>query len=511
MQRRKQKEGRERRGLAPPPPDPRHPEAVLDTVARAAGIDVHKMSLTCTVLVEDGSGRVESETRQYRTYGAELDLLVEWLAGRDLARVVMESTGVFWKAVQRALAEAGVAVWVVNARHVKRVPGRKTDVSDSQWLATLARYGLVNPSFLAPPPLEDLRRLTRLYARKRRVASTLRNMVHRMLDESGLRIGGILTDLFGLSGRNLLDGLVAGRDPEQMMAGVKGKARKKIPALLDALGKGLDEGAKPLVVLLRDMLDAVERSLADLERRILDAVKRDYELPWTLLQTLPGTGTAGRGHPAGRSGRRHGRVRHRPADGELGRHVPGQPRVGRQEQGRKAAQRQRLSATDPLRGRACGGAHARRAVRAVQAGARDPARHGTGGRGNGAQDPAHRVRDAARRPAVPRPAGRLPGAHGNQEQGALAEDAAQGELVAGGRKGGCRAAPRSAGRSPSRAAARRGRTRAGGGLNNGDGRSAHGKSASEGVSTRTGRATPSSQPPTGDSRPDEECRRARSR
>ena len=91
-------------------------------MARAAGIDVHKMSLTCTVLVEDGSGRVASETRQYRTYGAELDLLVDWLAGLDLARVVMESPGVFWKAVQRALAETGVAVWVVNARHVKRVP-----------------------------------------------------------------------------------------------------------------------------------------------------------------------------------------------------------------------------------------------------------------------------------------------------------------------------------------------------------------------------------------------------
>ena len=83
MQRKKQKERREPRGLARPTPDPRHPEAVLDTVARAAGIDVHKMSLTCTVLVEDGSGRVESETRQYRTYGAELDLLVKWLAGLD--------------------------------------------------------------------------------------------------------------------------------------------------------------------------------------------------------------------------------------------------------------------------------------------------------------------------------------------------------------------------------------------------------------------------------------------
>ena len=194
MRKRKQKEECVGRELASPRPDPRHPEAVLETVPRAAGIDVHKMSLTCTVLVEDSDGRVESETRQYRTYGAELDLLVEWLSGLDLARTVMESTGVFWKSVQRALAAAGIEVWVVNARHVKRVPGRKTDVSDSQWLATLARYGLVSPSFLAPPKLEELRRLTRLYARTRRLASMLRNMLHRMLDESGLRIGGILTE-----------------------------------------------------------------------------------------------------------------------------------------------------------------------------------------------------------------------------------------------------------------------------------------------------------------------------
>lgn len=142
-----------------------HPEAVLETVSRVAGIDVHKMSLTCTVLVEDSDGRVESETRQYRTYGAELDLLVEWLSGLDLARTVMESTGVFWKSVQRALAAAGVEVWVVNARHVKRVPGRKTDVSDSQRLATLARYGLVSPSFLGGVPLRLLQAPDRVQRR----------------------------------------------------------------------------------------------------------------------------------------------------------------------------------------------------------------------------------------------------------------------------------------------------------------------------------------------------------
>ena len=101
MQRKKQQEKRAPQSLAPPSPDPWHLEAVLDTVPRAAGIDVHKMSLTCTVPVEDDNGRVTSETRQYRTHGAELGLPVDWLAGLDLARVVMESTGVFWKSVQR--------------------------------------------------------------------------------------------------------------------------------------------------------------------------------------------------------------------------------------------------------------------------------------------------------------------------------------------------------------------------------------------------------------------------
>lgn len=229
-------------------------------------------------------------------------MLVEWLAGLDLARVVMESTGVFWKSVQRALSGAGVEVWVVNARHVKRVPGRKTDVSDSQWLATLARYGLVSPSFLAPPQLEELRRLTRLHARTRGLTSKLRNMLHRLLDESGLRIGGILADLFGLSGRNLLDGLLEGRDPEQMVVGVKGKARKKIPALLDALGQGLDEGAKPLVVLLRKMLGrgrAVAGGPGTAHCRHGPARLR---VAVDAVADPARDGTAGRGRAAGRGG-----------------------------------------------------------------------------------------------------------------------------------------------------------------------------------------------------------------
>ena len=136
----------------------------------------------------------------------------------------MESTGVYSKAVQRALAEAGVEVWVVDARHVTRVPGSKTDVSDSQWLATLARYGLVNPSFVAPPRLEDLRRLTRLYARthggwRRRK----RNMLHRMLNESGLRIGIFSRTCSVCRDVVCWTAWSRGQDPEQMVQGALGK------------------------------------------------------------------------------------------------------------------------------------------------------------------------------------------------------------------------------------------------------------------------------------------------
>ena len=272
-------------------------------------------------------------------------------------------------------------------------------------------------------------------------------MLHRMLDESGLRIGGILTDLFGLSGRNLLDGLVAGHDPEQMVAGVKGNARKKIPALLDALGKGLNDGAKPLVVLLRDMLDAVERSLADLERHILDAVRRNYELPWTLLQTLPGTGPLAAATLLAEVGD------DMDAFGTARRLASWAGMCsGNHESAGKSKGGKRRKGNVYLRRILCEIAHAAARTHDVQFGPYKQhlaKRRGVGraSRGDSAQDPAHRVRDAARRPAVPRPADRPRGADGRQEQGALAEDAAQGESAAGGRSG-RRAVERRAGPRP---------------------------------------------------------------
>ncbi len=188
-----------------------------------------------------------------------------------------------------------------------------------------------------------------------------------------------------------------------MVAGVKGRARKKVPALLDALGKGLDEGAKPLVVLLRDLLDTVEWSLADLERRILDAVARDYELPWTLLQTLPGTGPLAAAALLAEVGDAFGTARRLSSCAGMcpGNHESaGESRGGKRRKGNVYLRR------NPVRDCPRGGAHARRAVWTVQTASHEATRHRPGGRGDGAQDPAHRLRDAPRRRAVPRPADR---------------------------------------------------------------------------------------------------------
>ena len=360
-----------------------HPEGVLDIAAVAAGIDVHKMGLTVTLLSEDAGGEVLTETRAYRTYGRELEEFATWLAGWQPGRVMMESTGVYWKCIHSALERHGVSAWVVNARHVKRVPGRKDDVTDSVWLATLARYGLARPSFVPDARLEELRQLTRLHTRLRGVATKLKGMLHRLLDESGIRLGGILTDVLGVSGQRLLEGLAEGHDPEAMLLGVKGRARKKLERLRDALQQGLPESAKPLLRLLRGQWQETERALWELERRILETAKREWKEPWQ----------------------------------------------------RADAQGEPLSAADPVRDRACGGAHEGRAVRAAEEGPDGAARRPAGDRCGGTQDSAHRVRDAARPRAVQGSGPGLRPAAGAAQPGALGGCPEEGQAAARGRGG----------------------------------------------------------------------------
>ena len=248
------------------------------------------------------------------------------------------------------------------------------------------------------------------------------------------------------------------------MAGVKGSARKKIPALLDALGKGLDDGAKPLVVLLRGMLDAVERSLSDLEGRILDAVRRDYELPWTLLQTLPGAGPLAAASLLAEVGDdmdAFGTARRLASWAGM---CPGNHESAGKSKGGK-----RRKGNVYLRRILCEVAHAAARTHDVQFGPYKQHLAKRRGTGRAVVATAHKIlrivfamlRDGK---SYHDPQIDYTGADGDQEQGTLVEDAAEGESAAGGRAEGGRALAHRAGGGWRRATADRRRTRAGASL-----------------------------------------------
>jgi transposase len=182
-------------------------------IERWAGRDVHKASVTAMVRVPGDQGGRQTETRTFRTTTAGLVLLGDWLASFGVTVVGMESTGVYWKPVYYLL-EDDFEVWLLNAQHLKNVPGRKTDVADSVWICQLVEHGLVRPSFVPPKPIRELGDLTRygkaVLAERTREAQRL----HKVLEDAGIKLASVASDPLGVSGRAMLEALVAGtHDP----------------------------------------------------------------------------------------------------------------------------------------------------------------------------------------------------------------------------------------------------------------------------------------------------------
>lgn len=177
---------------------------------RIAGLDVHRMLYVLTVLIEHDDGTVDKHQRSLGGFTHDLEALVAWLVQLEVPLVVMESTGIYWKSVYSALDKAGIAAHVVNARHGKNVPGRKTDIGDSEWLAQLGRFGLVKASFIPPKDLRELRLVSRY---RQKVAQTLaaeKNRLHKGLDAAGIKLGAVVSDIHGVSARAMIAGLIAG-------------------------------------------------------------------------------------------------------------------------------------------------------------------------------------------------------------------------------------------------------------------------------------------------------------
>jgi transposase len=263
-------------------------EARVDRlVERCAGLDVHKASVVACVRTPDERGGRQSQTRRFNTTTAGLVVLGDWLASLGVRVVGMESTGVYWKPVYYLLEDA-FECWLLNARHLRNVPGRKTDVADAAWIAQLVEHGLVRPSFVPPKPIRQLRELTRY--RKALIQERTREAqrLHKLLEDAGIKLACVASDTLGVSGRLILEALISGTtDPKILAELAKGRLRAKLPALREAL-QGRFEAHHGL--LAGEMLARIDH-MDEVIGRLSEEVARRL-VPWSpllaLLLTIPG-------------------------------------------------------------------------------------------------------------------------------------------------------------------------------------------------------------------------------
>lgn len=204
-------------------------------IERGCGLDVHRDTVAACVRVPGARGQREQHVRTFGTTTAELLALRDWLEAHGVTHVAMESTGVYWKPVFYVLEDVFTCL-LVNAAHIKQVPGRKTDVLDCVWIAQLLEHGLLRGSFVPPTPIRELRDLTRHRKVLIQERSRAANRLHKLLQDAGIKLASVATDILGVSGRAMLEALVQGTtDPEVLADLARGKLRAKLPALRQAL------------------------------------------------------------------------------------------------------------------------------------------------------------------------------------------------------------------------------------------------------------------------------------
>src|SRR6516164_10592087 len=256
-------------------------------VERGCGVDVHQATVVACLLIVLKSGKVHKQIRTFGTTTRELVSLREWLLSEGCTHVALESTGVYWKPVY-AILEGALQIVVANAQHVKKVPGRKTDVKDAEWIADLLCHGLLRSSFVPPQPIRELRDFTRYRRKLVESRSSERNRLLKVLETANIKLASVATDVFGTSGRLMLRALIEGKSTPQEMADLaKGLLRKKIPELELALEGKLEEHHRFLLKLQLDRLERVESDLAALEQRIQEKLQ-PYATQLALLQEIPG-------------------------------------------------------------------------------------------------------------------------------------------------------------------------------------------------------------------------------
>jgi transposase len=255
---------------------------------RVAGLDVHRDTVAVCVRTPGPRGGVNTEKARFDTTTGGLAGLAHWLAERGVALAAMEATGVYWKPVYYAL-EGRFELWLCNAHHVKNVPGRKTDMSDAEWLADVAAHGMVRPSFVPPPAIRELRELTRYRKTQIDVRAAEIARLEKVLQDAGIKLTSVASKVLTQSGRAIIEALIAGqRDPAALAGLAKGKLRPKIPQLTAALHGHFGAHHAIVAACILGHLDFLDAAIARLDEQVAARVAEGYQPAARLLADVPG-------------------------------------------------------------------------------------------------------------------------------------------------------------------------------------------------------------------------------
>lgn len=260
-------------------------------IENGAGIDVHKEQVTVCVLIGAPGKSPRKEARVFSTFTGELVKLAEWLHSLKVTSVAMESTGVYWKPVYAVLeASEGFSLVVGNAQHMKNVPGRKTDMKDAEWIAQLLRHGLIRKSFVPPQDIRQLRDVVRYRRSLVQARAAERNRLQKLLESANVKLGSVVSDVFGMTGMAIVKALVAGElDPRKLMELAQGNLRAKKAELQAATECRIEAHHQWLLSLQLQQLERLDEAIATLDKNIQERVE-PYRTQMILLESMPGVG-----------------------------------------------------------------------------------------------------------------------------------------------------------------------------------------------------------------------------
>ena len=252
-----------------------------------AGLDIHKKKILACIRKLTENGEIITEIKTFGTMTIELRELKEWLLKNGITHVAMEATGVYWKPIWNVL-EGYFNLLLANPQHIKKVPGRKTDVKDCEWIAQLLQYGLLKNSYIPDKKQRQLRDLTRQRSKLEQQKSSAANRIQKVLEDANIKLASVANDILGASGRTMLKAIINGEKDAEKLANMSlGRLREKIPDLKNALEGNIEEHHIFMLQALMEQIESLEKMINKYEKRI-EEITRPFESAIALLDTIPG-------------------------------------------------------------------------------------------------------------------------------------------------------------------------------------------------------------------------------